>query len=72
MPPYEGIYIWDCFTDLHRKRSYNASGPNPISFEGLQAYQRTYGLRLRPWESSLIMQIDDVYLEESYKKSGNG
>ena len=60
--------LWQWFTDLSRARSYNAAGPNPITYAEIEAYARLHRWPLRPDHVAALRQLDDAYLEHAYTK----
>jgi len=39
------------------------AGPNPIEWPDLEAFCRLTGMRLAPWEISIIERLDDCFLK---------
>jgi hypothetical protein len=66
--PSELVYLWNHFRDLHRARSANGFGPNPIAWAEIDAYNRLAALDLGAWEIDAIRLMDDLFLMASYKK----
>jgi hypothetical protein len=61
------VYLWNHFIQLHRGRSYNGFGANPISWNDFHAYCQLTRTALTPWEVETIRMLDEVYLEETSK-----
>lgn len=57
------IYLWNHFMQLHRGRTYNGFGANPISWSEFHAYCQVTRTALSPWEVEAIRMLDEVYLE---------
>ena len=68
--PTECYPIWLAFMDLCSTRSSNGMGPNPISFQELDAYIRlTDNLYdLTADDIDILKQIDVIYLNKVSKK----
>lgn len=56
-------YLWRQFTSLHRARTSNGWGPNPITWSELDAYCRLTGVQLDPWEVEAIRALDEAFLD---------
>lgn len=57
--------LWWTFVALHRARSSNGMGINPIQFTEIEAWCRLNRVALEPWEIDVIGLLDDAYLESS-------
>lgn len=44
-------------------------GPSPISYDAIEAYQRTMHVSMEPWEVRAIRSIDNAILGEIAKES---
>lgn len=61
-PPTEGLHLWHWFLELSGARTSNGFGPNPISWNEIDAFNRLNGLRLTPWEAETLRRMDMAYL----------
>lgn len=59
-PPAEVEHIWRWYCDLGGARTSNGFGLNPLSFTEIQAYADLTGVRMTPWEVSIIKRLDMV------------
>lgn len=64
------IYAW--FTDLSATRSWHANGPNPISYQEIEAYRYVSGWPIRPHEVQAIRELDQAYIEHFYIQQKSG
>jgi hypothetical protein len=55
-------HLWDYFLELHRGRTYGASGPNPLSYEGIQAWCNLSGVALYSYEVDVIKELDSMWV----------
>ena len=62
-PPFELRFHWRCFHELSSRRSYSGSGPQPIAYSELVAYQQVINVYFLPWELDLLIQLDNIWLE---------
>lgn len=44
-------------------------GANPITYESIEAFERKMLVRIPPWETELLMRIDDAVLVASQEKA---
>jgi len=68
--PEVGYFLWSCFCQLSAARTYQMSGPNPISYAEIEAWARLHRWPLRPDHIAAIRALDDVYLEHAYATAG--
>ena len=64
IPPMLAPY-WRAFTDLHRRRQWHQSGPQPISYQEMESYARLkfrVGLVQVQRMVRFIEDLDDAYL----------
>lgn len=66
LPPFPMplLYVWKAFQRLDRRRGSNGFSHNPISWPEIDAFVRNSKVDLRPWEISLIEDLDDLYRSE--------
>jgi hypothetical protein len=55
-------YVWTAFLLLNSTRGQGFSGPLPISYQEIDAWQRITNNTLLPWEIEAIKRLDAVYL----------
>lgn len=69
LPPFPMplLYLWKAFQRLDRRRGSNGFSLNPISWPEIDAFVRNAKMSLRPWEISLIEDLDDLYRSEMAK-----
>ena len=60
--PENYAYCLAWFDELHRTRSSNVSGQNPISYSEIDAWSRLTNIELTPLEVSIIVGLDNAYL----------
>lgn len=60
--PEECRSVWNAFTDLRASCPSNGFGPGRISYSEIDAYQRTTGDILAPWEITAIRRADRVWI----------
>lgn len=58
---------WELFQDLTASRSLGFSGPNPLSFQEVRAYQELVGIKLSVLAVQAIFRLDSAFLEVSYE-----
>lgn len=64
--PREGRMVWWAFNTMGRQ--YGMAGPLPITATEIDAWQRVHGIRLTPWELSMIRVFDQIALEAAAQK----
>ena len=67
--PDVAAHIWATFIELHDGRTYGMSGPNPLSYEGIQAWSNLVGLELLPWEIELIKSLDNLWIKTTSEEA---
>lgn len=70
--PEAGNIIWNTFAQLSRQRSWHAHGPNPISHHDIEAYLRIMRLPLEPRHISILIAMDQVWVEFTQAKATPG
>jgi hypothetical protein len=55
-------YVWTAFLLLNSTRGQGFSGPIPISYQEIDAWQRMTHNVLLPWEVEVVKKLDTVYL----------
>lgn len=66
MPEFPDVasHVWSYFLSIHQGRSYGISGPNPVSYQDIEAWSRLTGWTLTPWELSAVKKLDAVFLSK--------
>lgn len=66
VPPFPQAlnYLWQDYSILRGRKANGHHGPNPIEWPDFDAFIRLSGKRLAPWEVSLLIDLDDLYLSE--------
>lgn len=62
--PSQTVHIWEYFITLSSRRTWSESGPYPISFHDIAAWQGITCIKLEKWELDALIQIDKVWLEQ--------
>jgi hypothetical protein len=72
-PPFPDRYahIWGYFLDLHNGRSYGMSGPNPLSWSDIKAWDDLMAIGLKNWEVRAIKALDLLWLRVMGEDSAN-
>lgn len=60
-------YLWQAFTELSARRQVGFA-MSPIMWSEIRAFNELSGLKLNPWEVSIILQLDDLFMTERSKK----
>lgn len=61
--PFYIEHVWNWFWQIHQGRTDGMSGPNPLTWHDLYAWQNVLQIQVRPFEFELIREIDSVYLK---------
>ncbi len=64
--------LWNVFTELHEGRGQGVSGPSPITWQDIDAFQRVAGISLSRWEVSMVRALDAVALKSVAKSQAAG
>lgn len=60
--------VVDAFLALNRARSYGPHGPDPISWQALDAYCRVMRVPLEPHHARAVMSVDEVWMEHMLRQ----
>jgi hypothetical protein len=60
-PPYQLVYIWKWFLELHIGRHFGPHGAEPISYHDMLAWSKLTDRILGPFEIKTIRQLDQRY-----------
>lgn len=69
--PEAASHLWTAFLELHEGRTYNMSGPNPISYDIIKAWCDLTGIDLLPWEIGIIKSLDNLWVK-TISEEANG
>lgn len=67
-PPEELAHLWMIYCELRNTTGGTGFGPRSIDFSELFAYQMVRGIQFEPWETDLILDLDQIYLRVHAKK----
>lgn len=70
--PWPGKRIWSIFLALNAARGSNGWGPNPITFQEIEAWSRLNREPVRPWELSILAAMDAAYMESANQRADKG
>ena len=62
-PPLELEQVWRWYCELGSARTSNGFGLNPLSYTEIKAYADLTGVRMTPWEITLLKRLDTVTLK---------
>lgn len=62
--------VWSWFVDLHATRTRGMTGPNPISFQEIEAYARLHRWPMEPRHVDLIRAFDMEWLKQQQPADG--
>lgn len=68
-PPEAGIQLWNAFQHISATRTYNAVGPNPISYCEIEAWARLSRTPLAPQHVQILIAMDGAWLEQAYARN---
>ena len=57
------------FLELHAGRSYNGSGPNPLSWSDILAWDTLTRAGLQEWEVRVIKALDALWMRKATEDS---
>lgn len=66
--PEAGVLLWNLFMEISASRTYNAVGPNAISYAEIVAYADICRWPLQPHHVAIIRAMDDAWLAHAYRK----
>lgn len=55
-------YLWQDYSMLRGRKAPGMHGFNPIEWADFAAYKQLSGRRLAPWEISLLIDLDNIWL----------
>lgn len=61
--PAGGELFWRWFVDLSAARGWGMTGPNPITFEAIDAYSRLTGWPIEPRHVGTLRALDEVFVD---------
>jgi hypothetical protein len=59
--PESVLYIWEYFSSMNDRRTFNEHGPNPITHEGVEAWARRRGIALERFEQDALDALEGLY-----------
>lgn len=62
LPP-AGASVWADFLELHLRREYSETGPKPLAWSAIHAWQMVTGSRIEDWELRAILDIENIFFE---------
>lgn len=66
--PYCVRHVWGWFWELHSSRTSSMNGPEPLSYQEINAWDSLKKVELRPIELDIIKQLDTVFMGHVNKK----
>lgn len=60
--PFELVHVWEYFLRMNRKRTNGGMAANPLCDSDILAWQARHGIRLTPFESECIDDLDAIFL----------
>lgn len=57
-----GFYLLQWFWRLRNRNKSGFNGPDPVSWEALDAWVRLSGDNPEPWEINVLEALDDAYV----------
>lgn len=70
--PDAGAGLLDAFLALSRARSCGPHGPNPITWEAIDAWSRVMRIPIGPNHAEIIMAMDDVWITHAMQRAPEG
>ncbi|MBX4944641.1 phage tail assembly chaperone [Rhizobium binae] len=65
LPPFPQslAYLWSAYNRIRRRKGVGFTGPQPIEWSDIEAFNRMTRMRLAPWEVEVIETLDNLYLD---------
>ena len=60
--PFPMAHVWSSFFSISGGRQFGYSGPQPLTFTGIKAWQETTDNTLEGWEVDVIKKLDLLYV----------
>ncbi|MDB6179558.1 hypothetical protein PAF17_18975 [Paracoccus sp. Z330] len=70
--PDAGAELLDAFLALSRARSCGPNGPNPITWEAIDAWSRVMRVPILPRHAETIMAMDAVWMAHAMQRTPEG
>lgn len=70
--PAGGELLWRWFVDLSAARTWGMAGPDPISFDAIEAYRRLAQWPIEERHVRVLSALDAVFLEHFRRDAGKG
>jgi hypothetical protein len=61
--PERAAYLWEMFLDVHQGRTSTESGPSPLTWESILAWDTLTHADLQEWEVRVIKALDAKWLQ---------
>ena len=68
--PDVSAHVWEAFLGLHSGRTYGMSGPNPLTWEAIQAWCNLTGIVLSSWELETVKALDMTWVRVMNEDKG--
>jgi hypothetical protein len=73
--PMAAMYLWRAYHRMRGRKGGNGFGVSPLEWSDIEAFNRMSGMRLLPWEVTMIEKMDDLWLRsmaETMRNNANG
>jgi len=73
--PMAVMYLWRAYHRMRGRKGGNGFGVVPLEWPDIDAFSRMSGLKLLPWEVTMIEKIDDLWLRsmaEAMRNNADG
>ena len=60
--PMSAMYLWRVFHRIRSRKGGAGMGISPLEWPDIEAFSRLSGMRLLPWEVTMIEKMDDLWL----------
>lgn len=67
--PEDGEPLWEWFWELSSGRGHTGFGPQPLSWQDMEAWARISGIELQPWQAVIFRAMDRAWLAAVAKRS---
>ena len=61
--------FWEWFWELSSGRGHTGFGPQPLSWQDMEAWARISGIELQPWQALVFRAMDQAWLAAVAKRS---
>lgn len=63
-------YLWSAFVRIRRRKGSNGFALSPIEWPDIDAFLRLSGVKLVPWEITMVEDLDDIFISTQSKPGG--